>query len=286
MLKKIPLLLLTTCLYTICLFADEKTSEASSHEVFNYLVARSTRANGTPYIYNPLVHVDLWRTLEPYFLPIDHPAKAKLDRLFESQRVTLSKDTFEAAGLGKIQERQPTNIVVGKTPKITGIVIKAFLDTQPALPEWDNWLRRILGAQSIRQCIKRHGYTKFKAPRKWIYPLPVLPAPPLHPLYNRKNFILVVEDMRILSYQDNLDAYRHRMTKELLDQLYTILTEEGLIDSVYPDNIPFTKDGYIAFIDTEHHHKAPIKYDRLKSYFSPAMQTYWQKLIDQGGPKP
>lgn len=237
------------------------------------------------YVYNPYGSLELWDTLQPYFLPENHPIKAKLDKLFKRERLILSKETFEAAGFNKIKMREPTNIIIGKHPSLKGYILKVYLDSQPAVVEWANWMDRITGAEGIRSCIKRHSYQKhFKVPHKWIYPLPASPSPPDDPLYNRKNFLLVVEDMRILSYTENKEAYRKKMTPELLNALYTILNEEGLLDSVYIDNIPFTEDGRIAFIDTEHHHKGPIRYEKLTGFFSPAMQQHWQRLIESGGP--
>jgi hypothetical protein len=241
----------------------------------------------TPYIYNPHVPYALWQELEPYFLPEDHPVKAKLDKLFQKERITLSRETFQKAGFGKPRKRADTNIVVGKNPILTGFLIKAYLDTQPSVAEWVNWLDRIQGAEAIRACIKRHRYTHlFKVPRKWIYPLPADPSPPLSPEYNRKNFILVVEDMRVLNHEENCRAYEKEMDDERLNALYVVLTEVGLIDSVYLDNTPFTRDGKMAFIDTEHYHKGPIDYERLSKYLSPSMRIYWRKLVNQGGPQP
>lgn len=237
------------------------------------------------YTYNPYVPLELWDYLQPYFLPENHPIRTKLDKIFKHERVILSKETFEAAGFSKVKMRAPTNIIIGKHPALKGFILKVYLDSQPPVVEWANWMDRITGAEGIRSCIKRHSYQKhFKVPRKWIYPLPANPSPPDDTVYDRKNFILVVEDMHILSYTENKEAYRKKMTPELLNALYTILNEEGLLDSVYIDNTPFTEDGRIAFIDTEHHHKGPIIYEKLTGFFSPAMQQHWQRLIENGGP--
>ncbi len=229
-------------------------------------------------VINPLVETHVWQQLEPYFLPDNHPLKPKLDRLFHKKRVTQSRQTFEAAGFAKIKIREPTNLIIGRHPELTGYLLKVYLDTQPPVCEWSNWLKRIEGARSIRSCLKRHRFHHFVVPKKWIYPLPEEPSPPFSSHYHRKNFILVVEDMRILKGEENKKAFKDKMTPEILDELYVILTEEGLIDSVYLDNIPFTKSGKIAFIDTEHHHLQPIKYEKLTRYFSPDMQAYWQAL--------
>lgn len=236
-----------------------------------------------PYIYNPLIPLEVWQELEPYFLPPDHPIKMRLDRLFQKHRITLSLATFIKSGFLNAKLRKPTNVVVGKNPRFYGYVFKVYLDTQPQLCEWDNWLKRIQGANAIRKCIDQHGFDSFTVPQKWLYPLPLEPFPPLHARYNRKNFILICEDMNILTADENLKAYKKKTNPRLLWELYTILTEVGLLDSVYPDNIPFTIGGQIAFIDTEHHHhpKETIPYHKLTPYLSEEMEIYWQSLINR-----
>ena len=233
------------------------------------------------YSRNPQVPEDVWTTLEPYFLPSHHPIKPKLDRLF-SKRITRSKTTFEQAGFDKIQERQSTNIIVGFHPQLKGYLIKAYLDTQPPLCEWMNWLERIKGAEMIRSILKQNReFQRFKVPKKWIYPLPSPSKDLSSTAYHPKHFILVVEKMDILSHQENLKSYSKKIQKDTLTALYHILKEGGLLDSVYPDNIPFCRDGKIAFIDTEHHHKGPVPYEKLTPFLSPSMQRHWNQLISQ-----
>lgn len=239
------------------------------------------------YSYEKPVHVpqEVWDQVKPYFLPDNHPLKAKLDTIFSSSRVLLSLDGFKKAGFSKYKMREWSRAVVAKHPKLPGVVIKAYLDTELRFVDWERWLSRVSGAHSIRIAIARHGYEKyFKVPLKWIYPLPAEPSPPLSPEYSRKNFILVAEEMDILSKKDNLNAWRMQITPAILDAIYTILNEEGLFDSVIASNIPFTKDGRQTFLDTEHHHEWPIPYHKLISYMSPPMQVYWNMVISNNGP--
>ncbi len=233
------------------------------------------------YVYHSFVPSSLWQELEPYFLPVNHPIKARLDRLFQKQRVTQSRETMEEAGFEKPKERKPTQIVIGRHPQFKDHIFKVFLDTQPDLLEWENWIKRIEGARAIQACIKRHGFRYFAVPCKWIYPLPKDPSPPSDPRYHRKNFILIADNMQILDSKENLKAFKNKMSSSMLKELYTILSEEGLIDSVYPDNIPFTKKGHMAFIDTEHYHLAPVRYYKLTPFLSADMQKYWQSLTEK-----
>lgn len=240
----------------------------------------SKEKNHTEFPYNPLVSPDLWEELKPYFLPIQHPIRTGLDQLFQTIRATQSPDHFEKGGFGKPVLRKPTNVVIGEHPSFKKVIFKVFLDIQPQLSEWILWIHRIDGARAIQECINRHDFLQFIVPNKWIYPLPLNPSPPDHPKINRKNFILIVQKMNILPPKENLKAFKEKITPQLLDQLYIILTEEGLIDSVYPDNIPFTKEGKIAFIDTEHRYPGrAVPYEVLTPYLSADMQKYWHALI-------
>lgn len=233
------------------------------------------------YPYNPHVDVATWDRVKPYFLPIDHPIKTILDTIFQSDRVTLSRENFAAAGFTLNAPKDPGNLVVGKHSLLQGYLVKAYLDNQYAF-EWGNFIGRITGAESIQKCIEKHHYEDlFRVPKKWIYPLPLDPSPPEEENYHRKNFILIVEEMPLLDHHQNAKAFKNKITPQILDALYVIIHEEGLIDSVFRGNIPFDSSGKLNFIDTEHHHLSPIPYEHLTRYLSPEMQMYWQNLYTQ-----
>lgn len=232
------------------------------------------------YSYNPLVPKEIWEQLKPFFLPYNHPVRAKLDKIFKKTRASQSPQVFEQSGFGKVRLREPTNIVIGKHSALRGWLLKVYLDSQPAVCEWCNWLARIHGAAVIKDCVQKHNFGRFfKIPQKWIYPLPLEPYPS-DGNCNRKNFILVVEDMDILDHKQNVKAYLKKPTPEMLNALYIVIKEAGLLDSVYIDNIPFTKEGKIAFIDTEHCLKGPIKFGILSQFLSTQMSAYWQSIIE------
>lgn len=230
---------------------------------------------------SPYVGNFAWEKLQPYLLPENHPAKSALDLIFVKNRPTASHDAMKKAGFKFKMPRGSQRATVAKHSKLKNYLIKTYLDTQNTeYKEWKAWIGRIEGAKLIQASIDKHKYTHLmKTPRKWIYPLPPTPLVEGSPF--RKNFILVVENMRILHYEENKLKYYHAVDAETLDALYVILTENRLIDSTYLDNIPFSKDGRIAFIDTEHYnnHERPLKLHRMTKYFSPEMQDYWRQLI-------
>lgn len=245
----------------------------------NFLPMQGTSANG--YEPSPFVAPALWNEVEPYLLPSNHPIKPSLDKIFHRSRATGSLRAMRRADFTLDPPRTADRLIAAKHPKLKGYLIKTFTDAQTMVTdEGYLWIQRIKGARLIQESLDRHGFNSLmKVPKKWIYPLPQDPAPEGETY--RRNFVLVVEDMKILHSSKNERAYLHDISKDKLKALYAVLTENVLIDSIYIDNIPFCRDGRIAFIDTEHYLTSikPLRLHRLASRLSPAMQSYWLSLI-------
>lgn len=255
-----------------------------THKVLSFLYVLVTLAiHACAYVPNS-AGADVWAAVEPYLLPEDHPIKPILDSIFNSTDVTLSISNLKKAGFRNTTPGKYSKTIVATHPRIKNYLIKMYVDRQVGIEDWSHWKHRVQGANAIREAIEAHGYQNiFTVPHKWIYPLPSQHAPP--PGTQRKQFVLVVEDMDILSSKDNLAKWKSRsLSKHRLDALYILLTELGLWDSVYAFNIPFTKSGKIAFIDTEFHHGWPVHISRLKQYLSKNNRLYLQTLINHGGP--
>lgn len=236
------------------------------------------------YVKDPAINQDVWNTVSPYLLPENHPIKSKLDRIFSSSRVTLDSESVRKAGFDNFKPGRFSHAVVSKHSKLKGYLVKMFLDNEGGIIDWQRFLIRVTGSIAVRESINSHGYQHFmKVPNKWIYPLPSSPLPP--PDYSRKYFILVVEDMNILSSAKNKKMWASRPTKEFLNAVFTVLQEVGLSDSIYPFNMPYSNDKKIAYIDLEYHHSWPIHFGLLLKYLSQEMQEYWKTLMTNGGPK-
>lgn len=228
----------------------------------------------------PNVTEKVWESLEPYFLPYDSKTRNTLDSLFSKQRLLKSREKIIKAGFLVISSEEH-RIVVAKHNKLKGYVIKAYLDNDSIDEIY--WLkRRAEGARLINQEIIKHGYQRImKAPKKWLYPLPLNPKSDAKDL--GKYFVLVCEEMDTLSYKDSKKLYR-KAPKSTVEALYVMITQCLLIDSVFGDNTIFCQDKRLAFLDTEHFMtlELPIELDRLTDYFSPEMQTYWKHLMTHG----
>lgn len=236
----------------------------------------------------PEVSQEIWAEVSPYLLPPNHPAWAKLNRVFCKTRATQSPEHFKKAGFRRWRPGRWSRVAASGHPEFPEYFIKAYCDTELGiLYDWKRWIHRIRGAEKIRECIKQYHLQKdFKVPNKWIYPLPKSPSPPNSSRYLRKNFILVCENMRIEDHDTNEKMYKDKMTTKLMDGLYTILQVCGLYDSVYVFNIPFCKDGRMAVIDTEYWHKWPVPYQKLTSKFSKKLQSHWKRITYKGGKIP
>jgi hypothetical protein len=235
-----------------------------------------------PYTKPPRINQKIWNELQPYLLPVEHPIKPYLDAFFMKERLTAKKDAFKNAGF-IVHERPRRAMNVLKHPLLSGYVLKTYLDDHNTRnQDWALWKRRIDGANYIRRLIEKHQYTHLlSVPHKWLYPLPPEPKPvPGRDRYPQ-SFLLVAEDMNIYDGPKNQDKYLTKMNYDLLNALFTIITEGRLIDSVHLSNIPFTKDGRISFIDTEYYDtdQRKIHYSRVTPFLSPEMQEHWRIMV-------
>ncbi len=220
--------------------------------------------------------------LAPFLMKKHHPIKSRLDALFSSARVTLNMKTLTKAGFIKAKPRKFTKLIVTRHPSFPGYIFKLYLDAQRPhknLPEHEFWKMRVDGANKIRAYLAQYRLeAEFKVPYKWIYLLPKHPLPPEG--YYQRQSILVEEDMEILSDRKNKQAWASKaVTRELLDTLYLILEELGLRDCAKPDNIPFSKDGRIAFIDTQTHGSKTVHFFKLNGSLSPKNRKYWKSIV-------
>jgi hypothetical protein len=226
----------------------------------------------------------VWDTIKPYLITSAHPAKQTLDKIFSQQRVTASMENMINAGF-VCKQSFAKNIIVAAHPELKGYLIKTYLDGQKLHKEdWKFCVDRIKGANKIRKTLDVYGYhNMMKVPHKWIYALPNKGnIKTINPENQQRNFLLLVEDMEVLDPLSNHIKYEIKMTKRKLNALYNVITQNLLMDSVYIRNIPFCKDGKIAFVDTETFRitKEVICYECLASQLSPKMQIYWRSLFE------
>ena len=199
--------------------------------IFSFLLAVSLIF--APLAASPPVSKSVKSAVAPYLLPEDHVIRPLLEKIFTRSRVILNLETLEKAGFEQVMPRKFTSLIVTKHPQVPGYIFKIYLDAQryhKNTPEHEYWIMRIQGAERVRNFIQSNGWEmSFKVPHKWIYELPKTPKPSSD--YQTKYYILVEEDMNLLSSSDNKKAWgSDQVTHELLDQFYRILKKIGLAD--------------------------------------------------------
>lgn len=218
--------------------------------------------------------------VKPYIIPADHPAKEELDLIFTQPRVTKDLNTLAAAGFITVSIRPYSFAVVVQHPNLPGYLQKLYLDTEQRKKNgkegWEWLIQRCEGAENIRKLIKKKKLKYFSVPDKWIYVVPETSRKA-----KGQPCILLVTDMDLVSQAESVEAWKTIITKEHLNELYTILSN-GFASSHVGWNIPYSKSGKFACIDTEYPKRAP-NYPEVEDYLSDEMKIYWRQLVKSGG---
>ncbi len=223
--------------------------------------------------------------MDSYLIPNDHPAKEILDEIAASSPFSVFHDmkSMTLAGFEEVDPQPNTGIIVTRHPKLVGYIIKAYLDTQEyydGRPESYYFEKRAEGARLLREAIATYNYEHLlKVPIKWIYKLPQKTSLPLPAHCKRKKYILIEDDMDIVSDEENKMMWKSPCaTKELLSALHKVITLYRFRDLAKPANCPFSKDGRVALVDTQSFYKKKVGYKKLTRALSPEMQQYWNSL--------
>lgn len=234
---------------------------------------------------NPPLSSSDFKKIRPFLLPSTHAIKPALDAIFGASRATVYDETLRAAGF-EIKFLQPRSYIrVVCHPLLPGFLLKLYLDSdkrkKKGIPGWKWLVNRCEGAQKIRETIAKSHVKLFLVPKKWIYALPLSPPPPTGPQFDPKPVILVVQEMNLVSYAENKVAWKTKITRKHLEELYLIISQSGG-SSYRPDNIAYTQDGTFAFIDTEYPDHKP-DYHSIRPYLNDGTRGYWDKLVKNGG---
>jgi hypothetical protein len=248
-----------------------------------YDTAQVVSTNQSYYV-NPGFDDKLWDCISRYFLPVDSSQKKQLDRIFLKQRAIANEAAFRRAGFKTLFKKQRSFIHVASHPLLPGYLVKVYLDNEYR-QKYDTpggiWLiERCKGAEKIRSVIQQNNMRYFQVPRKWLYPLPISLQNSHLQETKQEPFLLLVEDMKLVPAKKNLEAWKTKITRKHLDELYTIISQaQG--SSYRPDNIWLSENGKFSFIDTEYPDRDP-DFKSIRRYLSPKMGAYWNRLVRRG----
>ena len=246
--------------------------------LFFFMLSMAFFSVGYAYEKPENISQELWDSIAPYFLPEDHPLKPKMDKIFGKKTVTKNSKTVNRAGFYNSEPGKYSKVIVSKHPSLKGFVVKMYLDSNNQVNDGEKFRERIWGAEKIKSAMEAHSFGDvLKVPQKWIYPIQIFSDSGLFP----KQFVLVAEDMYPYSYDKSLKMWKYKTTKRQLKAVFVILTTVGLPDCSYAFNIPFCKDGKLAFLDTEQWGLWPVHYQRMHRYLKGDRLTYWISLREQ-----
>jgi hypothetical protein len=217
------------------------------------------------------------RLMAPYLLPQTHLIKPILDSIFAENRAIQTTKTLRRAGFSILFAQKKSFIIVAQHPKVHGYLFKIYLDSKRIYKDemvgWELLTTRCIVAKKIKQLIRDKRLKNFIVADKWLYPLP----PQKNQHSHCKPVILVVKDMNIFNRSQSRHAWKTKAEKKHLRELYEILGR-GYGSAYLPGNIPYTKTGKFAFIDTEYN-KRKIPLGHARRFLNPTMQFYWDNLI-------
>ena len=225
------------------------------------------------------------RDYTPYLISDNHFLKSTLDDLFGFSRITKNEQSMRDAGFLLVPPQHRSYMTLAFHSLLPGHILKLYLDTEIRLKDGKSgsvWLiQRCQTASMIRRLIEKYQIKRFTVPSKYLYELPTKRS---NGKENKNpSLILLVEDMNLTSGEESTDSWKNKITYEHLDELYCILSH-GYGSAYVGPNVPLTKSGLYAFIDTEYP-KRDIKYSQVKIFLSEPMKEYWDRLVRSGGKK-
>lgn len=170
------------------------------------------------------------------------PASIDLGALFRDPDMFDSRRSWSDAGFRVIDRDSNGKIMVGQHPALPGILFKKYTDDVDEKDQTRNFERRLEGSNRLRTFTAAHRLQHVAVPRKWIRELPRA--------FGRSAHILVVDRFEVLSDAQTKSAYR-TIAPAVLKDLCIVLFHFRGMDSI-AKNLPFTADGRIGLIDTEH----------------------------------
>lgn len=217
---------------------------------------------------------DIKAEITPHLIPLNHQIKPLLDKIFARTDVTKNIKSLQKAGFNILFIKKTSLVVIAKHILVPGYLFKIYLESEIRMksnqPSWKWLVSRCAGAKKIQSIIDQNKILNFAVPEKFLYIVPKRDNELIHPV------VLVVQDMNIVTYEHTEYAWRHLITPKHLAELYAILSQ-GYGSTYLIQNIPYTKEGKFAFIDTEYPYRS-LDLTKIKRFISPDLFNYWDSL--------
>lgn len=196
------------------------------------------------------------------------PATSDLDDLFRDPDMFDSPNDWKDAGFRIIRSSE-NKICVASHKSVDGYLFKKYVASgkrDDFDDQLDNYETRLEGSRRMRDLIDSEGLQHVACPQKWLRELPEQFGSK-----RKASHILIVERFDLLDGEDSERQYG-KIREDVLADLCVALHAFRGLDST-AKNVPFTTDGKVAFIDTEHWNRHA---KRKKS-----KQRPWMKYLSQ-----
>lgn len=214
------------------------------------------------------------------------PATLDLEKLFPSSGMFDSADDWKAAGF-KIVRAHVTRLLVAGHKSVPDILFKKYPKTteKSSKEQLENYERRIEGIRRIKAIIDTHRLQHIIAPQKWLIQLPSRFSS-----HGKLSYILAAEKCDLLD-RDRSEAEYRSIDENVLRELVTVLFNFGGYDSS-AKNVPFTRDGKLAFIDTDRWKEPKLEKLKERKYMKylpkhltskrlKFAENVWDSLLDE-----
>lgn len=204
-------------------------------------------------------------------MPLLDPASIDLRTLFRDEDMFDSRGSWSEAGFVVIERANDTKIMVARHPAVPGLLFKKYTNAVDEKDQARNYARRVEGAQRLRAFVSDRRLLHIVVPRKWILELP-------RPFKAR---VLVAEQLDLLDDGETKAAYLS-IDPEVLRDLCVVLFHFRGMDSI-AKNLPFTRDGRIGLIDTEHWDRSTRKsyLHRVGEHLTKDRRALSKKILSQ-----
>jgi len=161
--------------------------------------------------------------------------------LFQAPSMFDSRRNWAAAGFTVFDRHDEARIMVARHTCAPGLLFKKYSNVV-AVDQCRNYDARVEGADRLRIFIHAHALKHVVVPQKRIVDLPSV--------HGQCKHVLVVEELDLVNGHEIRNRYR-MIDETVLRELCCVLFRFRGLDSII-DNVAFTIEGKLAFIDTEH----------------------------------
>jgi hypothetical protein len=223
-------------------------------------------------------------------LPEDHPIANSLPRLLSDRAAFADLESLIENGFCPVERREKNydgDLLIAGHPELPGYLIKSYPllgDKISPYRRLEQYCARCERGRLMAAYIKKRGCRYLTVPKKWIYTFGERSISRRAP---QGLYLLVVEKMELLPLEEEKRWYCEAGDLWIEELLRAYIAIGGL--DCHRENLPVTRDGQIAIIDTEHIGWGQV--DRFPSCFGRMVglegemraKAIWERLSNGSG---